>query len=100
MDNDPEAATFEPDPISTASRTPSPRATVEMDVDEDEDFDAPPSDLESEFELDEEDEWLDFDEGEQKKECASKDEMLRDLEEMLGPDEEAELWGASASHYY
>lgn len=68
----------------------------EVDDDDDEDSDISMSEPESEFELDEEDEWIAFDEGQERTECAGRDEMLRDLEEMLGPDEEAELWDCSA----
>ncbi|KAJ7182319.1 hypothetical protein C8R43DRAFT_1115958 [Mycena crocata] len=80
---------------SVHTSTPSPTVSDGMDIDENNTSDAPSSGTEeSELELDETDEWLKFDEGEERTECVSREEMIRGLEEMLGPDEEAELWDA------
>jgi hypothetical protein len=65
----------------------------EMDLNGDsEDLHSASSDSESNFQLDAEDEWLDLDEGEERDEYAGQDEMARGLEEMLGAEEELELW--------
>lgn len=64
-------------------------------MDDEEDPDLPSSDPESDFELDPEDAWIDFDEGQERTECTGREQMLRELEEMLSPAEEAELWADS-----
>ena len=68
----------------------------DMEIDED-DVDSLGSDVESEFELDEEDQWMEFDEGEARDVYTSREEMERELKEMLNPDEEAALWEISTS---
>jgi hypothetical protein len=88
------------DPMDTFTSVDALTAHSIMDVDNDttDDNDSDPvlSDAESEFVLEEEDEWLKFDEGEERDEYVSREEMDRELEEMLGSDEEAELWEYSA----
>ncbi|KAJ7187057.1 hypothetical protein C8R46DRAFT_1025000 [Mycena filopes] len=91
-------------PNSSHRRTPSPTCEeVDEDVedeDEHEDDDKSMSDAEesdvSDLELDEDDEWDDFDEEQDRVDVVSREEMIRELEEMLGPDEEAELWDIRA----
>lgn len=73
-----------------------------MDIDDeaaDGDSDLGDSDSESDldFELGQEDEWLAFDEGEDRDNIETPEAMLRGLEDMLGPDEETELWDCRAS---
>jgi hypothetical protein len=41
---------------------------------------------------DEEDEWLAFDEGEERDDFNSREEMVPGLEEMLSAEDEADLW--------
>ncbi|KAJ7177749.1 hypothetical protein C8R46DRAFT_1029353 [Mycena filopes] len=78
----------EPLPNYSRRRAPSPTCEeVDEDVvgDEDEDEDEPMSDAE------ESDTMNDFDEEEDRVDVVSREEMIRELEDMLGPDEEAEL---------
>ncbi|KAF7335395.1 hypothetical protein MVEN_02192100 [Mycena venus] len=74
---------------------PSPTCE-EMDIDEDDsdsdDSDPLASECETVLELGEEDEWLAFDEGEERQECANREEMARELEQMLDAEDEAVLW--------
>ncbi|KAJ7604077.1 hypothetical protein FB45DRAFT_64858 [Roridomyces roridus] len=70
-------------------RSPSPfLEDVGMDVD---DEDLLLSDVEL-LDLGEEDEWLQFDPGQEVEEIQTREEMERELEEMLTPAEEAALW--------
>ncbi|KAJ6628819.1 hypothetical protein B0H10DRAFT_2209272 [Mycena sp. CBHHK59/15] len=76
-------------------RTPSPTCE-EMDIDEDDsdsdDSDPLASECEMVLELGEEDEWLAFDEGEELQECANREEMAWELDQMLDAEDEAVLW--------
>ncbi|KAJ7045032.1 hypothetical protein C8F04DRAFT_1174023 [Mycena alexandri] len=57
-----------------------------------EDDDSVMSDPESEFEPDENDEWNVFDEDKDRIDVVSREEMMRELDEMIAPDEDAESW--------
>ncbi|KAJ6514107.1 hypothetical protein DFH09DRAFT_1333151 [Mycena vulgaris] len=78
----------------------SPSEEMDLDAESESDCDSDSSVLNSDgdFEFEDNDEWFQFDEEDEKSEYFSREEMVRRLEEMLGPAEHAELWDIQQSH--
>jgi len=65
-----------------------------MDIDADSESEASDAQSMSDSELND---WRSFDEQEDQEVPISREDMIKELDEMLGPDEEAVLWDCSAS---
>ncbi|KAJ7751686.1 hypothetical protein B0H16DRAFT_1460226 [Mycena metata] len=72
--------------------SPTHGSPIGEEMSEDEDSD----DDEGEFEPDEDDEWNAFDEDKDRIDMISREEMMRELDEMIAPDEDTESWGAGS----